>query len=167
MNGIAKFDCGANGNPPPSVFWTKEGSQELMFAGTTHGQMFVSEDGTLTIQVTRSCFCSDLGKHFSILCYVSANKRFAFVRVFYLELEQTYRQKTFCIGSRDSKEAKEKKKIGISGLFFLLLFHKLILVNFQTTLDNFDLVLTFTVHFVIYLVPFPDQLLGIFPAHFY
>ena len=110
MNGIAKFDCGANGNPPPSVFWTKEGSQELMFAGTTHGQMFVSEDGTLTIQVTRSCFCSDLGKHFSILCYVSANKRFAFVRVFYLELEQTYRQKTFCIGSRDIKEAKEKKK---------------------------------------------------------
>ncbi len=51
MNGIAKFECQANGNPPPSVFWTKEGSQELMFAGTTHGQMFVSEDGTLTIQV--------------------------------------------------------------------------------------------------------------------
>jgi roundabout axon guidance receptor 2 len=27
MNGIAKFECVANGNPPPSVFWTKEGSQ--------------------------------------------------------------------------------------------------------------------------------------------
>ena len=51
MNGIATFECQASGNPPPSVFWTKEGSQELMFAGTTHGQMFVSEDGTLTIQV--------------------------------------------------------------------------------------------------------------------
>ena len=51
MNGIAKFDCEATGNPPPSVFWTKEGSQELMFAGTTHGQMFVSQEGTLTIQV--------------------------------------------------------------------------------------------------------------------
>ena len=51
MNGIAKFECVANGNPPPSVFWTKEGSQELMFAGTTHGQMFVSPDGTLAIQV--------------------------------------------------------------------------------------------------------------------
>ena len=51
MNGIAKFECEASGNPPPSVFWTKEGSQELMFAGTTHGQMFVSDDGTLTIQV--------------------------------------------------------------------------------------------------------------------
>ena len=51
MNGIAKFECQATGNPPPSVFWTKEGSQELMFAGTTHGQMFVSQEGTLTIQV--------------------------------------------------------------------------------------------------------------------
>ena len=45
MNGIATFECHASGNPPPSVFWTKEGSQELMFAGTTHGQMFVTEDG--------------------------------------------------------------------------------------------------------------------------
>ena len=52
MNGIAKFECVANGNPPPSVFWTKEGSQELMFAGTTHGQMFVSTDGPLAIQVS-------------------------------------------------------------------------------------------------------------------
>lgn len=53
MNGIAKFECVATGNPPPSVFWTKEGSQELMFAGTTHGQMFVSTDGTLAIQVIK------------------------------------------------------------------------------------------------------------------
>lgn len=52
MNGIAMFDCVADGNPPPSVFWTKEGSQELMFAGTTHGQMHVSQTGTLTIQVS-------------------------------------------------------------------------------------------------------------------
>ena len=53
MNGIAKFDCVANGNPPPSVFWTKEGSQDLMFAGTTHGQMHVTTDGTLTIHGVR------------------------------------------------------------------------------------------------------------------
>ena len=51
MNGIARFDCTASGNPPPSVFWTKEGSQELMFTGTTHGQMHVTSEGTLTIQV--------------------------------------------------------------------------------------------------------------------
>jgi hypothetical protein len=54
MNGIAKFECQASGNPPPSVFWTKEGSQDLMFAGTTHGQMSVSDEGTLTIQVFSS-----------------------------------------------------------------------------------------------------------------
>ena len=51
MNGIAKFECVASGNPPPSVFWTKEGSQDLMFAGTTHGQMLVTPEGTLTINV--------------------------------------------------------------------------------------------------------------------
>ena len=54
MNGIAKFACEASGNPPPSVFWTKEGSQELMFTGTTHGQMHVTSEGTLTIQVAQN-----------------------------------------------------------------------------------------------------------------
>ena len=53
MNGIAKFECVAKGNPPPSVFWTKEGSQDLMFAGTTHGQMHVTSEGTLVIQGVR------------------------------------------------------------------------------------------------------------------
>lgn len=51
MNGIAKFECVAEGNPPPSIFWTKEGSQDLMFHGTTHGHLLVDEDGTLAIQV--------------------------------------------------------------------------------------------------------------------
>lgn len=53
MNGIAKFECVVDGNPPPSIFWTKEGSQELMFSGTTHGQMHVTTDGTLMIQGVR------------------------------------------------------------------------------------------------------------------
>eukprot|EP00095_Tigriopus_kingsejongensis_P009444 maker-scaffold108_size357748-snap-gene-2.20 protein:Tk09444 transcript:maker-scaffold108_size357748-snap-gene-2.20-mRNA-1 annotation:"conserved hypothetical protein" len=53
MNGIAKFECVVDGNPPPSIFWTKEGNQELMFSGTTHGQMHVSQDGTLVIQGVR------------------------------------------------------------------------------------------------------------------
>eukprot|EP00094_Tigriopus_californicus_P012647 TCALIF_12225-PA protein Name:"Similar to sax-3 Protein sax-3 (Caenorhabditis elegans)" AED:0.39 eAED:0.39 QI:0/0.33/0.14/0.85/0.66/0.85/7/2139/326 len=53
MNGIAKFECVVDGNPPPSIFWTKEGSQELMFSGTTHGQMHVTTDGTLMIQAER------------------------------------------------------------------------------------------------------------------
>ena len=29
LNGIAKFDCVARGNPPPSVFWTKEVSEHF------------------------------------------------------------------------------------------------------------------------------------------
>lgn len=33
MNGIAKFDCVAEGNPPPSVFWKKEGSQVMIHKG--------------------------------------------------------------------------------------------------------------------------------------
>ena len=61
MNGIAKFDCVASGNPPPSVFWTKEGSQDLMFTGTTHGQMQVTAEGTLMINVrTQKSICHSI-----------------------------------------------------------------------------------------------------------
>lgn len=49
LNGLAKFDCVARGNPPPSVFWTKEGSQLLMFPGNSYGRMAISQDGGLTI----------------------------------------------------------------------------------------------------------------------
>lgn len=50
MNGVATFDCGASGSPPPSVFWTKEGSQVLMFPDTTHGHISVTAQGTLQIR---------------------------------------------------------------------------------------------------------------------
>ncbi|XP_072156554.1 roundabout homolog 1 isoform X2 [Bemisia tabaci] len=50
LNGIVNFECLASGNPPPSVFWTKEGSQLLMFPGNSYGHMLVSSDGTLRIQ---------------------------------------------------------------------------------------------------------------------
>ena len=53
LNGIAKFDCVAEGNPAPSVFWTKEGQQDLVFAGTSHGTYHVSTAGTLSIQVNK------------------------------------------------------------------------------------------------------------------
>eukprot|EP00092_Neocalanus_flemingeri_P031723 GFUD01034457.1.p1 GENE.GFUD01034457.1~~GFUD01034457.1.p1 ORF type:complete len:1341 (+),score=224.87 GFUD01034457.1:285-4307(+) len=53
LNGIAKFDCLAEGNPPPSVFWTKEGNQDLVFAGTSHGTFHVSAEGSLSIQGVR------------------------------------------------------------------------------------------------------------------
>ena len=52
LNGIAKFLCAADGNPPPSVFWTKEGSQVLMFPDNSYGHMRVLNDGTLHIPVS-------------------------------------------------------------------------------------------------------------------
>ncbi|XP_025199330.1 roundabout homolog 2-like [Melanaphis sacchari] len=50
LNGIANFDCVAQGNPPPSVFWSREGSQVLMFPGNAYGHFHVTQDGTLRIQ---------------------------------------------------------------------------------------------------------------------
>ena len=69
-----RFDCVAEGNPAPSVFWTKEvswkrssiwlgkrfilyppqGNQDLVFAGTSHGTLHVSPQGSLSIQVLQS-----------------------------------------------------------------------------------------------------------------
>ncbi|KAF6202601.1 hypothetical protein GE061_002999 [Apolygus lucorum] len=49
LNGIAQFDCVAKGNPRPSVFWTREGSQLLMFPGNSYGRLAVSEGGRLAI----------------------------------------------------------------------------------------------------------------------
>ncbi|CAL1265716.1 unnamed protein product [Larinioides sclopetarius] len=49
LNGIAKMECSATGNPPPSIFWTKEGNQVLMFPERSYGKFSVSRDGTLTI----------------------------------------------------------------------------------------------------------------------
>lgn len=50
LNGVAEFHCTATGNPPPSVFWTKEGSQMLMFSDTSYGHIHVNPHGTLKIQ---------------------------------------------------------------------------------------------------------------------
>ncbi|XP_037954600.1 protein sax-3 isoform X2 [Teleopsis dalmanni] len=49
LNGVAQFACVADGNPPPSVFWTKEGSSTLMFPNNLYGHLHVSKDGTLQI----------------------------------------------------------------------------------------------------------------------
>lgn len=50
LNSVVEFHCSARGNPPPSVFWNKEGSQLLMFPDTTYGHMSVNAHGTLRIQ---------------------------------------------------------------------------------------------------------------------
>lgn len=49
LNGVASFDCRATGNPPPSVFWTREGSQMLMFPDNSYGHIHVTSQGTLQI----------------------------------------------------------------------------------------------------------------------
>ncbi|KAG0433109.1 hypothetical protein HPB47_020220 [Ixodes persulcatus] len=53
LNGVVKFDCFATGNPQPSVFWTREGDQVLMFPGKTHGRFLVTNEGTLVISSVR------------------------------------------------------------------------------------------------------------------
>uniref|UniRef100_T1JDC0 Roundabout n=1 Tax=Strigamia maritima TaxID=126957 RepID=T1JDC0_STRMM len=53
LNGIASFECVTTGNPPPSVFWTKEGNQVLMFPGQPHGRFSVTAEGELKISGVR------------------------------------------------------------------------------------------------------------------
>lgn len=50
LNGVATFQCSAEGSPPPSVFWSREGSQLLMFPDTAYGHMHVNAQGTLRVQ---------------------------------------------------------------------------------------------------------------------
>ncbi|XP_058055241.1 roundabout homolog 2-like [Anopheles bellator] len=50
VNGVATFKCSATGNPAPSVFWTREGSQTLMFPNNSYGNMHVSGQGSLQIR---------------------------------------------------------------------------------------------------------------------
>ncbi|XP_039313899.1 protein sax-3 isoform X2 [Solenopsis invicta] len=45
------FSCAARGAPKPSIFWTREGSQELMFPGHTYQSHYtVTEEGSLSIK---------------------------------------------------------------------------------------------------------------------
>lgn len=50
LNGVASFECHATGNPPPSVFWAREGSQMLMFPDNSFGHIHVTGQGTLQIR---------------------------------------------------------------------------------------------------------------------
>lgn len=50
LNDIATFECIAEGNPSPSIFWTKEGSQVLMFPGTAYGHFVITPHGVLRIE---------------------------------------------------------------------------------------------------------------------
>lgn len=45
----ANFECHSEGSPKPLIFWTKEGSFELMFPDSNHGKYVVNSDASLTI----------------------------------------------------------------------------------------------------------------------
>jgi roundabout axon guidance receptor 2 len=49
LNGVAELSCAATGSPRPTVFWTREGDQNLMFPGTAHGILQVEQDCSLII----------------------------------------------------------------------------------------------------------------------
>ncbi|XP_065332299.1 roundabout homolog 2-like isoform X2 [Cloeon dipterum] len=54
VNGVTTFTCSAHGQPPPSVFWSKEGnSQVLMFPGHDYGRLHVSSAGELVVRGAR------------------------------------------------------------------------------------------------------------------
>ncbi|KAH8327288.1 hypothetical protein KR074_009350 [Drosophila pseudoananassae] len=53
LNGVVQLPCMASGNPPPSVFWTKEGVSTLMFLNSSHDRHHVAADGTLQITDVR------------------------------------------------------------------------------------------------------------------
>lgn len=48
-NKAVKFECSASGSPQPLYFWSKEGTQVMMFPGRSYGKYSVSAEGTLTI----------------------------------------------------------------------------------------------------------------------
>jgi roundabout axon guidance receptor 2 len=55
LNQMARFECSADGNPSPTLYWRKEGSQELFFPSSsgTEGHWRVSPEGTLELSGVR------------------------------------------------------------------------------------------------------------------
>ncbi|XP_066295984.1 roundabout homolog 2-like [Branchiostoma lanceolatum] len=49
LNRTATFLCETAGNPPPAVFWQKEGSQVPMFSNQVHGRFRVTSNAELII----------------------------------------------------------------------------------------------------------------------
>ncbi|BET03166.1 roundabout [Nesidiocoris tenuis] len=49
LNGVAKFECVARGNPPPTLFWSREGTQNLLYPSRTDGRFSVSAKGQLSV----------------------------------------------------------------------------------------------------------------------
>lgn len=79
LNGVARFDCQASGNPRPSTFWTKEGNQNLMFPDNKYGRSTVTADGSLIISPVKK---EDVGYYIcSALSVVSSSTSKAHLNV--------------------------------------------------------------------------------------
>ena len=50
---IPQLQCRVSGNPPPAVFWQREGNQELMFPGQPIGRLIVNSSGDLHLRDVR------------------------------------------------------------------------------------------------------------------
>lgn len=50
----AVFSCQAEGSPTPTVFWSREGSQQLMAAGYSTEHYRVAADNTLSVRAVDS-----------------------------------------------------------------------------------------------------------------
>ena len=49
----AKFTCTADGEPPPTVFWQREGKATMFFPDRRHDRFYVTKFGDLTISNVR------------------------------------------------------------------------------------------------------------------
>ncbi|KAH9405058.1 Roundabout 1 [Tyrophagus putrescentiae] len=79
VNGVARFECVATGNPRPSVFWTKEGNQILMFPDNKYGRFSVTSDGSLLVSSVKR---EDVGFYIcSALSVVGSSTAKAFLNV--------------------------------------------------------------------------------------
>ena len=77
LNGIAKFDCVAQGNPPPSVFWAKEVStvetnisthlNNFAMASSSHHCMYCMEEKRYSLS---DIYLFLLGLHYTCHKYV-------------------------------------------------------------------------------------------------
>ncbi|KAH9522455.1 Roundabout 1, partial [Dermatophagoides farinae] len=79
MNSMARFDCVANGNPRPSVFWNKEGNQFLMFPDNKYERFMVTPEGSLIISPVKK---EDKGYYVcSALSVVSSARTKAYLNI--------------------------------------------------------------------------------------
>lgn len=78
------FDCLVTGNPQPLFFWSKEGTQMLMFPGKSYGKFNVSNDGTLSIASV------DKEDHGFYICSAVSSVGSAITRAFLTVLTQDH-----------------------------------------------------------------------------